>query len=337
MLPPFSGFAQLTHLRSVVLLFSFFLSLLGPGMAAYAAPSESGAPDRVEVGIWFNGLHTMDFLDGSFGAEFYLWWISPNPDFDPFQVFQVLNGRKWSVRAVNRRVLPDGSYYTSGMVSVTVNHDWDLLYYPFDRQRLQIIIETPFTASELRLVPNPRDSVVSQFVDVEGFEVTGLSLEEHLEQYDTDFGLRDNNGRQFSRLVIEVDLKRESGRIVVAILIGFIVANLIALFTYMIHVSMLSVRATMVASAIFSAVGNTYLVNSVVHPAVGSLLLDRIALGSFAAILVALLNGIIVDRLFMHQKAGLARKVNWTVLALAVLGSAVFYSLAFQAAIRSSA
>jgi hypothetical protein len=334
MLPPFSGFAQQRHPAGAVLL--FFLSLLEPGMAVHAAPSEPDGPDRVEVGVWFNGLHTIDFLDGSFGAEFYLWWISPDPDFHPFQVFQVLNGRNWSVRAVNHRTLPDGSYYTSGMVSVTVNHDWDLLYYPFDSQRLQIVLETPFTASEVRLVPNQRDSVVSQFVDVEGFEVTGLSINEHVEQYNTDFGLRESSGRQFSRVVIEVDLKRESGRIVVAILIGFIVANLIALFTYMIDVSMLGLRASMIASAIFAAVGNTYLVNSVVHPAIGSLLLDRIALGSFAAILVALLNGIIVDRLCMQEKDGLARKVNWTVFALFVLGSGVFYGLAFQAAIRSS-
>jgi hypothetical protein len=317
--------------------FLLLLSFLGHGIAAYGAPSEARDPERVELGVWFNGLHSIDFLDGSFGAEFYLWWISPSADFAPFQVFQVLNGRNWSVRAVDHRTLPDGRYYTSGIVSVTVNHDWELLYYPFDRQRLQIVIETPFTASELRLVPNQRDSVVSQFVDVPGFEVTGLSLEEHVENYETDFGLQDDDGRQFSRLIIEIDLKRESGRIVVAVLIGFIVANLIALFTYMIHVSMLSVRATMVASAIFSAVGNTYLVNSVVHPAVGSLLLDRIALGSFAAILVALLNGIIVARLFRQQKEVLARNVNWTIFVLLVLGLAVFYSSAFQAAIRSSA
>lgn len=335
MLPPLAGFARLRHLRGVVLL--LFLSPFGPGMAVCAAPSEPNVPDRVEVGVWFNGLHTIDFLDGSFGAEFYLWWISTNPDFDPFEVLQVLNGRNWSVRSVHRHVLSDGSHYTSGMVSVTVNHDWDLLYYPFDRQRLQIIIETPFTASQLRMVPNQRDSVVSQFVDVEGFEVTGLSLDEHVQQYETDFGLRESSGKQFSRLVIEVDLKRESGRIVVAILIGFIVANLIALFTYMIDVSMLGVRASLVASAIFAAVGNTYLVNSVVHPAVGSLLIDRIALGSFTAILIALLNGIVVDRLFVYEKAGLARKVNWAVFALVVLGSAVFYSLAFQAATHSPA
>lgn len=302
----------------------------------HANASQAQEPKRVEIGVWFNGVHSIDFLDGSFGAEFYLWWISSDPDFQPFKEFQILNGRSWSTRSTSHRQLSDGSYYTSGMVSAAVNHDWDLIHYPFDRQRLQIIIETPYTSSELRLVPNRNDSVVSQFVDLQGFELTGLSIDEYVEKYETNFGLREIDGKQFSRVVIEIDLKRDSGRIVLAVLIGFMVANLIALFTYTIHVSVLSVRATMVGSAIFAAVGNTYLVNSVVHPAVGSLLLDRIALGTFGAILVALLNAIVVERLYSHKKVQIARKLNWAVFFVVLVGSIVFYSVAFQEAIEPS-
>jgi hypothetical protein len=329
----FFGVAEM----KAVLLVLFLLSLTGSATEASAAPAGTESPQRVEVVVWFNGIHTIDFLDGSFGAEFYVWWISRDPDFRPFEVFQVLNGRQWTTRAVNRRVLADGSYYTSGFVSVTVSHHWDLLYYPFDRQRLQIMIETPFPASAVRLVPNQRDSVVSEFVDVGGFRITGFKLAERVEEYQTSFGLEDDTGKHFSRLVIEIGLQRESGRIVVAILIGFIVANLIALFTYLIHVSMLGIRATMVASAIFGAVGNMYFLNSQVSPAAGSLLVDRFALGTFSAILIALLNGIIVDRLVQWHKPALARRVNWTVFSLVVFGSAIFYSLAFHAAIRGSA
>jgi hypothetical protein len=319
------------------LIFLLLLLLAGAATTSFAAPADSDSPELVEVGVWFNGIHTIDFLDGSFGAEFYLWWISPDPDFRPFEVFQVLNGRQWTTRAVSRRTLPDGSYYTSGNVSVTVSHDWDLSSYPFDRQKLRIIIETPSPASALRLVPNVRDSVVSEFVDVEGFQVTDFTLAEHVEEYQTDFGFREDAGKHFSRLVIEVGLKRESGRIAVAILIGFIVANLIALFTYLIHVSMLGIRATMVASAIFGAVGNMYFLNSQMHPAAGSLLVDRFALGTFSAILIALLTGILVDRLIQWHNPGLARRVNWGIFTLVLLGSVVFYGLAFHAAIRGSA
>ncbi len=77
-------------------------------LVSLAAPSEPESPDRVEVGVWLNGSHAIDVVDGSFGAEFYLWWISPDPAFRPFEILQVLNGRNWSVSAINRRVLPDG-------------------------------------------------------------------------------------------------------------------------------------------------------------------------------------------------------------------------------------
>jgi hypothetical protein len=311
------------------------LFLLAAAVAT-RAQAEQPSPQQVEVGVWFNGIHTIDFIDGSFGAEFYLWWISANPDFEPFKVMQVLNGRDWSARAVDRRVLPDGRYYTSGMVSVTVNHDWDLHNYPFDRHRLSVVIETPYNADELRLVPDQRDSVVSRFLDVKGFKVTGMQLHEQVAEYETDFGLQRNAGKKFSRLILDVDLKRERSRLVVAILIGFIVANLISLFTYLIHVTMLGVRATMVASAIFGAVGNTYMVNSLVHPAVGSLLLDRIALGSFTAVIIALLNGIVVDRLAIHNRINLARKVNWSVFVVVILVSCLYYSLTFHAAISAA-
>lgn len=310
------------------------LSIAAPAKTVFATPETPDSPTLVEVGIWLNGIHTIDFIDGSFGAEFYLWWISPDPDFRPFEVFQVLNGRNWTTRAVNRRVLPDGNYHTSGNVSVILNHDWELYYYPFDLQELKIIIETPYTASELRMVPNKKESVVSRFVDVKGYQVSGLDLDEHVEKYDTSFGFRGNVGKRFSRLVVEVDLKRESGRLVIAILLGFIVANIIALFTYAIDVSMLGIRASMVTSAIFSAVGNMHLLNSSVNPAVGSLLVDRFALGTFTAILVALLNGIIVERLVIRKKDDPARLVNKSVFVLVAVGSVIYYTLAFKAAIR---
>jgi hypothetical protein len=316
------------HVRFTLLM----LLLAGAGKVSAAQQPPPPVPTPVEVGVWFNGIHSIDVLDGSFGAEFYLWWISPDPDFHPFETLQVLNGRQWTSRAVSRRQLDDGNYHYSGNVSVTVNHDWDLYYYPFDRQKLSIVIETPFTASEIRLIPNRRASVISEFVDVAGFDVVGFELAEHLENYQTDFGFRDSRGREFSRLTIELDLQRDRGRIVIAMLIGFLVANLIALLTYAIHVSMLGIRATMVASAIFGAVGNMYFLNSQVHPAAGSLLIDLFAVGSFTAILIALLNGIVVDRLFMWGRADVARRLNRSVFGVVLVASAVFYALAFHAA-----
>lgn len=300
-------------------------------MGRYTGSHQSEA---LEVGIWLNGIHTINFLDGSYGAEFYLWWVSSDVTFRPFDEFQILNGRQWTVRSISQRKLSDGSYHTSGIVSATMSHDWQLRYFPFDRQSLRIIIETPYTANELRLTPNLAESTISDFMHVEGFKVSGLSLSERVEEYTTTFGVRDSSGKKYSRLIITLGLERESGRLVIAILIGFIVANIIALMTYAIHVSNLGIRASMVGSAIFGAVGNMYFLANELHPSVGSLLVDRFAVGTFSAIIVALLNSIVVERLMQRKRSRLAHSVNRTVFYLVLLGEVAFYGSAFYGATR---
>jgi hypothetical protein len=312
------------------------LVMAWPVSIASAQTSKPNGPTQVEVGVWFSGIHNIDFVNGSFGAEFYMWWISPNPDFRPFDVFQVLNGRGWNVRAIDQRTLPDGMLHTSGIVSVTVNHDWQLSHFPFDRQSLRVIIETSHTASELKLVPNTSQSIISDFMQVEGFEVLGLKLEEKVEKYATDFGIKGASGDQFSRLVMTIELKRESGRLVVAMLIGFIVANIIVLMTYAIHVSALSIRASMVGSAIFGAIGNMYSLNAVLNPAVGSLLVDRFAVGTFAMIVIALLNSIVVERLATKGRSSLAHKFNRSAFYVAFGTAIVYYTLAFVLALQAT-
>lgn len=295
---------------------------------------EAESARTVEVGLWLNGLHDVDFLSGSFKAVFYIWWITEDPDFAPFDSLQVLNGRDWSENAVNTQQLPDGRHYTAGFLSTTVTHDWDLQYYPFDRQRLEIVIETPYTANQLRFMPQNNRSVVSEFAEVEGFRIEGLKLEARTETYNTDFGLDDADGTRFSRLSIQVDLVRESGRIVLAILVGFAVANVIALLTFAIDKSLLSIRAAMVGGAIFASIGNMYLLNSQMHPALGSLIIDRVAIGTFSVILAALVSGIMIDSLLRRGREVLADRVNLSMAVLVSVSALMFYLLTFQTALR---
>lgn len=291
-----------------------------------------GEPARVDVGVFFIDIHDIDFINDSFGAEFYMWWISPDPNFKPFDEVQILNGRDWKFRTVTQRKLPNGRYHTSGIVSATIKHDWQLLYFPFDRQDLGIIIEVPETSNELRFVPDKEKSTISKLMNVEGFHVSGISLEERVERYNTDFGIG-STGDSYSRLIINVALDRQSGRLVVAMLIGFIVANIIALLTFAIPLTYLGVRTSMVGSAIFGAVGNMYSISNTLSPAVGSLLIDRFAIGTFSAIVVALLNSIIVERLATKGRSRLAHQVNRIVFYVALVAIVIFYAATFATAL----
>ncbi len=336
--PPDNGLHRLcpgVKSRLWGILVSLFLLLPGTAQTEEIAIIQADSPGDVEVGLWLNGLHDVDFLSGSFKAIFYIWWISDDPHFKPFDSLQVLNGRDWHENAVNTQQLPNGRHYTAGFLSTTVTHDWDLKYYPFDRQHLEIVIETPYTTEQLRFEPQNDRSVVSEFAVVEGFRIEDLTLDTRTETYNTDFGLDDAAGTRFSRLSIQVELVRESGRLVLAILVGFAVANVVALLTFAIDKSLLSIRAAMVGGAIFASIGNMYLLNSQMHPALGSMIIDRVAIGTFSVILAALVSGILIDALLRHGNGVLADRLNLAIAAVVSLSAIAFYAATFQTALQA--
>jgi hypothetical protein len=297
---------------------------------AQTGAKESDSPERIEIGIWITDIHSIDLLDGSFGAEFYLWLIDRDVALEqPFDRLQLLNGRDWSVRAYSRRDLGDGRQHHSAYVSATFNHAWDLRRYPFDQPRLQMIFETPLTASELQFEPDLAASSVSEHASVPGFAFSGFRIRAVTERYGSDFGLPDAASNKYSRVIAEVDLERSGGRALAMNLVGLLVANLIALLTYAVHPSHLNIRASMSAASIFGAVGNMYSLQRLVDPALGALLIDRIALVTFASILAALVTGIAVDWLNRASRQTLARRLNWSSFALVSAGSVLAVLSAF--------
>jgi len=55
-------------------------------------------------------------------------------------------------------------------------------------------------------------------------------------------------------------MEQQSDRLAIVLLLGFIVASLIARFTYAIDVSMIDTRALMITATVFGAIGKFYLV-----------------------------------------------------------------------------
>ena len=77
-----------------------------------------------------------------------------------------------------------------------------------------------------------------------------------------------------------------------------------------------------------------YLLNSQMHPALGSLIIDRVAIGTFSVILAALVSGIMIDSLLRRGREVLADRLNLSMAVLVSLSALMFYLLTFQTALR---
>jgi hypothetical protein len=282
-------------------------------------PLASATATQVRFGAYVTGIHDIDVPNGSYGMDMYVWWVSRDHAINPESDFQIVNGRQWQVRGVNTRTLPDGSHYSAAFVAATVQHNWNLRRYPFDHHVLRVIIESPYTASEVRLSPDVVDSRLSELVDLPGFRIGDLRMLEYVKGYDTRFGLGTEKADQFSRVVLEVDIRRESQSLVAPLFIGLLVANVVSLLIYMVNVSALGIRATLATTAILAAVGNMYTLGEHVARASRSVLVTQLATATFVMIVIALTTSIAADWLFERDRGQTAIRLNWAMFTVATL------------------
>lgn len=89
--------------------------------------------------------------------------------------------------------LPDGLSYVAAAFDAVVDKAFDLGSFPFDRQDLTLAIEARDSSLSLALVPDQRDSTLSQGIEVAGWDIVGLRLDPAVQHYETGFGYRTAN------------------------------------------------------------------------------------------------------------------------------------------------
>jgi hypothetical protein len=286
-------------------------------------------PAEVRFGVLVTSLSNISPAAGSFEITLYAWVIDPSGRLDPETEMQVL-ARHSTLEVVERADMPDGAAYTALRIEATVDQDFDLRRFPFDRQTLRLPIETEIPATRLRLIPDADDSRVADFLVLNGWNVAHLRFVSQNADYDTGFG--QGARASFSRLNMLIDIERQRSPLVIDKFIGYTAALLIAALIYVVPPGQLGVRIGMVTSAVFAAVGNRYGLDAALGAESGFGLVDQLSLIVFVAILVALVVSLAVHHLHeagrstyavrLDLRAGLAAAVlSFGLAAVAILAA----------------
>jgi hypothetical protein len=189
-------------------------------------------PLEVEVFFYLNDISDINEQDETFAINgtLELSWIDTRLAFDsldngagyklyqgPFQFLEVYQG--WwpqliAANGIGNIPLQDVSLkiHTNGKVkmvqeiSAVLKSPMNLRKYPFDRQKLQMILEPlSFIASEVLLVSGPQMmDMPRHHLKIAGWELLGLNAESRIEQ--------DQQGsHEYSQIVISLDMVRKPG------------------------------------------------------------------------------------------------------------------------------
>src|SRR5689334_11522614 len=92
-------------------------------------------PIKVRMGIYPLAIYDLNPAKGTFKLSFYEWWKTPNKHYDPTKTVEISNATDYEVKSQSRVEFPNelkiGYHYYA-----TLMHDFNVRFFPFDRQRL---------------------------------------------------------------------------------------------------------------------------------------------------------------------------------------------------------
>jgi hypothetical protein len=296
----------------------------------------SAQPDTVKVGAYVISVHDINFREKEFTARFWLWFVYDNPDFDFSKQLDIPNAKSIDPPEVIVDSL-NGNAWAIMKMKCVMKENWNVADFPFDQQHLTVQIEnTLFDNKSLIFVPDTAGSRFDEEEAIDGWKIKNFRVRQQTNDYQTGFGdPRPERALQnFSAFVIEMDIERDALGLFMKIFIGMYIAFAIAVISFTPHPSELEPRFGLPVGGLFAAVGNKYIIDSLLPESSSFTLVDTLHTLTFLAIFSTLVVSAITLRLHDRQKHELVNRINRIgsrlVIGIYVLANLTFVILAWR-------
>lgn len=316
------------YLIAAVAFITVFLGQLVPSNAVRAEPA------TVEVGIFVSSLYDLDFYDETFETIVWLWFVHDEPDYDPLSAMEFTNAREYERLESYSRFRSDGRRYVAAKYRLLVNQTWDIADFPFDRQRMDIVLESVgLDATQMKFVFDQDNSVIAKDLKLSGWAPGPVEGDPQVFTYNTTFGEESSELLAFPRVVFSIPLKRDNPKLFFEAYIGYLIAVLMCAAIWLTAASgMPDYRIGMILAAIFSAIGNKHVLEST-YPSSPTLgLADYLEISTFLLITASMVLSVGCERLHLIGRDGLARRLNFVGIPIVLAIYAVFFVIFVTAA-----
>jgi hypothetical protein len=311
-------------MKSFLLTLSFFLSV----SLVHGQEQETNVPDTVHVGAYIISLHDINFHDKEYTLRFWLWFVYENPDFDFSKQLDIPNAKEIAPPEIILDSI-DGKAWAIMKMKCKMKENWDVHDFPFDNQHLKVQIEnTLFDNKNLVFVPDTVGSRFDEKEAIDGWRVKNFKVVRHDNDYETGFGDNSNPYQVFSTFNIEMDIERNAWGLFLKIFIGMYIAFLISVISFTPHPSELEPRFGLPVGGLFAAVGNKYIIDSLLPETTSFTLVDTLHALTFFAVFTTLMVSAVALKLHDNNQTERAIRISKRGSRIVILSYLVLNILA---------
>lgn len=270
-------------------------------------------PDTVKVGVFIISIHDINFHDKEYTARFWLWFTySYNKELDFSKELDIPNAKEIQIdQALSDTI--NGKVWVQLKMKCVMKEDWQVHDFPFDRQHLKINIEDANRdVNSLVFVADNEDSRLNPNEGISGWTMDNFSVTASRSPYDTPFGdpRPEVKGQTYSAINVAIDIEREAGGLFLKIFLGMYFAFLIAMVSFLSDTNEVEPRFGLPVGGLFAAVGNKYIIDSVLPESSQFSLVDTLHSLTFLGIFTILLVSASALKLHNNGKVEQAHKLN---------------------------
>jgi hypothetical protein len=257
-------------------------------------------PDTVQVGAYVLSVHDINFHDKEYTARFWLWFLYGNPKFDFTKQLDMPTAKSFDQSAPIEDSL-NGKAWVMMKMKATMKEKWNVQDFPFDQQHLSMQIEnSQYDIGSLVFKPDLKGSRFSPTEAIDGWTIRDFNVSNGTNLYETGFGdsRPDRNPQTFSTFLVEMNLERDALGLFMKIFLGMYIAFLIAMISFAPQPWEHDARFGLPVGGLFAAVGNKYIIDSLLPESSTFSLVDTLHTLTFFAIFCILLVSAICLRLY---------------------------------------
>jgi hypothetical protein len=271
-------------------------------------------PDTVTIGAYTISIHDIDFHNKEYTTRFWLWVLYNNNDmFDFPNQLDIPNAKDISKPEVISDTINNRIWQLMKMKCV-MKQNWRVKDFPFDKQRLVLHVENSiYDRNSLVFVPDELGSTYDRELTLDGWRINDFRVTTSNSEYTTVFGdpSSDMLHSEYASFNIEIDIERDAWGLFMKIFIGMYIAFMISVLSFTTRPSELEPRFGLPVGGLFAAVGNKYIIDSLLPESSGFTLVDSLHAATFIAIFSTLLVSAISLRYYDKGNEDLCTKINY--------------------------
>ncbi len=249
-------------------------------------------PDTAKIGVYLFSLYNLDFPGNRFNADFYVWYNYFNDSLNLAETFELVNSTEFK-KVGETYEKKDSMVYRTFRCNSVVKKEWNVSNFPFDRQKIEIIIEDiDNDNSKLVFAADTIASKIDKDVKLEGWEIKDFGTKVVDHTYETNYGdpsIPINEYSAYSRVVIYFTIQREGTGLFFKLFVGLFISVLISILTFFINPTDLDPRFGLPVGAIFAAIASEYVISSTLPQNQKLTLVDLLHVISFIYIFLCIL------------------------------------------------